>query len=130
MAAVHFRLLQNVGKHLQKNYSFNSSISAFSTASTIRRNEATSDPVTHTGQHWGSDDYRLARFESAPKQVNPQFAMDLIAQLPPIEVTSRIVSCDGGGGALGHPKVYINLDLPGTHACGYCGRRFFRRDDH
>ena len=50
MAAVHFRLLQNVGKHLQKNYSLNSSFSAFSTASTIRKNEATSDPVTHTGQ--------------------------------------------------------------------------------
>lgn len=25
------------------------------------------------------------------------------------EVESRIISCDGGGGALGHPKVYINL---------------------
>lgn len=25
------------------------------------------------------------------------------------DVEDRVVSCDGGGGALGHPKVYINL---------------------
>lgn len=28
-----------------------------------------------------------------------------------------------GGGPLGHPKVYINLDKPGPQACGYC--KFF-----
>lgn len=42
-------------------------------------------------------------------QVNENFAIDLIAEQPVSEVQSRIVSCDGGGGALGHPKVYINL---------------------
>lgn len=42
-------------------------------------------------------------------QVNENFAIDLIAEQPVSEVESRIVSCDGGGGALGHPKVYINL---------------------
>jgi hypothetical protein len=25
-----------------------------------------------------------------------------------------------GGGPLGHPKIYINLDKPGPHACTYC----------
>lgn len=25
-----------------------------------------------------------------------------------------------GGGPLGHPKVYINLDASGPQACGYC----------
>jgi NADH dehydrogenase (ubiquinone) Fe-S protein 6 len=25
-----------------------------------------------------------------------------------------------GGGSLGHPKIYINLDKPGPHACTYC----------
>lgn len=35
--------------------------------------------------------------------------------------TRRIVSCDGGGGALGHPKVYINLDKAGEpNVCPYC----------
>lgn len=42
-------------------------------------------------------------------QVNENFAIDLIAEQPVSEVENRIVSCDGGGGALGHPKVYINL---------------------
>ena len=29
-----------------------------------------------------------------------------------------------GGGALGHPRVYISLEKPGAHSCGYCGLRF------
>lgn len=44
-----------------------------------------------------------------PFQVNENFAIDLIAEQPVGDVESRVVSCDGGGGALGHPKVYINL---------------------
>ena len=34
------------------------------------------------------------------------------------------VACDGGGGALGHPKVYINLDSGEVQTCPYCGMRF------
>ncbi len=41
-----------------------------------------------------------------------------------IEVDSTTVSCDGGGGALGHPRVYLNLGADGTVECGYCDRRF------
>lgn len=44
-----------------------------------------------------------------PFQVNENFAIDLIAQQPVSNVESRVIACDGGGGALGHPKVYINL---------------------
>jgi uncharacterized Zn-finger protein len=48
-------------------------------------------------------------------------------QAPPppetIEVDSSVVSCDGGGGPLGHPKVYLNLK-DGVAECGYCDRRF------
>ncbi len=29
-----------------------------------------------------------------------------------------------GNDALGHPKVYINLDKPEIGVCGYCGNRF------
>ena len=41
---------------------------------------------------------------------------------------------DGGGGALGHPKVYINLDRSGggegqVATCGYCGLRFKQGTD-
>lgn len=34
------------------------------------------------------------------------------------------VACDGGGGPLGHPKVYLNLGEDGAVDCPYCGRRF------
>jgi uncharacterized Zn-finger protein len=37
------------------------------------------------------------------------------------------VSCDGGGGALGHPKVWLELGDDDFVECGYCDRRFVRR---
>jgi len=50
--------------------------------------------------------------------------IDMIAKVPPIEVHARNVWCEGGGGALGHPKIYINLDRNKPVSCGYCGLRF------
>ncbi|MGH6897231.1 MAG: zinc-finger domain-containing protein [Geminicoccaceae bacterium] len=35
-------------------------------------------------------------------------------------------ACDGGGGALGHPRVYLALDEAGRATCPYCGRVFVR----
>lgn len=39
------------------------------------------------------------------------------------------VSCDGasdirGGAALGHPRVWLEIDEKGYVECGYCDRRF------
>ncbi|CAA7265807.1 unnamed protein product [Cyclocybe aegerita] len=51
-------------------------------------------------------------------QPNPLSAMELIAQEPIRLVHGRKAICDGGGGPLGHPKIYINLDQPGPRACG------------
>lgn len=45
-----------------------------------------------------------------------------------IEVTETRVSCDGGGGALGHPKVYLNLSKEGWVECPYCDRRFVLKE--
>jgi len=56
--------------------------------------------------------------------------IDLISQIPPKEVYGRKAWCDGGGGPLGHPKVFINLDKPGPQICGYCGLRFIRKEEH
>lgn len=39
------------------------------------------------------------------------------------------VSCDGGGGALGHPKVYMDMGQDGFVVCKYCGRRFELNSD-
>ena len=44
-------------------------------------------------------------------------------------MSSTRVSCDGasdipGGAALGHPKVWLEIDAKGYADCGYCDRRF------
>lgn len=41
-----------------------------------------------------------------------------------ILITEHRISCDGGGGALGHPKVFLDVGSDGEVICGYCGRRF------
>ncbi|NP_001165781.1 NADH dehydrogenase [ubiquinone] iron-sulfur protein 6, mitochondrial [Nasonia vitripennis] len=88
------------------------------------------DQETHTGQKFDPNDRRLARFVNRPKDVNPNWGIKLIDEVPPEPKKARIVACDGGGGPLGHPKIYINLDKPGNHACTYCGLRFYKEDDH
>ena len=60
---------------------------------------------------------------------------DLIAETVPVD--TKRVSCDGAsairGGdrfrpaALGHPKVYLEIDDSGYVDCGYCDRRFILR---
>ena len=44
--------------------------------------------------------------------------------LETIEVASKVVACDGGGGALGHPRVYLNMGEKQTIDCPYCGRHY------
>lgn len=49
-------------------------------------------------------------------------------------VTSKRVSCDGSGdirggdnyrpAALGHPRVFLEIDASGFAECGYCDKRF------
>ena len=41
-----------------------------------------------------------------------------------IEVAETVVACNGGGGALGHPRVFLNLETNGAVDCPYCDRRF------
>ncbi|HUT48918.1 MAG TPA: zinc-finger domain-containing protein [Alphaproteobacteria bacterium] len=33
------------------------------------------------------------------------------------------VACDGGGGALGHPRVFLHME-GGRVECPYCGRQY------
>jgi NADH dehydrogenase (ubiquinone) Fe-S protein 6 len=56
---------------------------------------------------------------------------DIIMMLAPetVKVKSNRVSCDGasdipGGGALGHPRVWLEIDESGVVECGYCDKRF------
>jgi len=53
-------------------------------------------------------------------------------------VTSTRVKCDGAGdirstgayapAALGHPRVWLEIDEKGYIDCGYCDRRFVLKD--
>lgn len=36
------------------------------------------------------------------------------------------VACDGGGGALGHPLVYLSFETGDEVDCYYCSRRFVK----
>jgi uncharacterized Zn-finger protein len=45
-----------------------------------------------------------------------------------IEVDSTRVACDGGGGALGHPKVFLEMGDESFVECPYCDRRFVLRE--
>jgi len=50
----------------------------------------------------------------APSPDNPEIIM----------VESRKVSCNGGGGALGHPIVFYEMGNEDYVECKYCDRRF------
>ncbi len=58
-------------------------------------------------------------------------AMDLINETPTIDVDGPVATCDGGGGALGHPIEYIKLQVSdeeaGPQVCKYCGLRYKRK---
>lgn len=46
-----------------------------------------------------------------------------------IEISSDAdeVSCDGGGGTMGHPKVWYTFDGQSRVECGYCDRLFLKK---
>lgn len=44
-----------------------------------------------------------------------------------IYVDERKVSCNGGGGALGHPIVWYEMGEDDVVECRYCDRRFILR---
>ena len=47
-----------------------------------------------------------------------------------IMVRSHRIACDGVGGALGHPRVWLELGEAGFVDCPYCDRRFVASADH
>ena len=74
-----------------------------------------------------------------PRPDNPDTGSPTMAQAPnsaanpasqakhgegAVLVTSRTISCDGGGGALGHPRTFYTIGDEGSVTCGYCGQVF------
>ena len=45
-----------------------------------------------------------------------------------IEVSAREISCDGGGGASSHPRIFLNMGDKEFIDCPYCGRRFVLKE--
>ncbi|MEM9262539.1 MAG: zinc-finger domain-containing protein, partial [Pseudomonadota bacterium] len=61
-----------------------------------------------------------------PKADSPAVPTNESKGPPPPEViyvSETRIACDGGGGALGHPKVWYSLE-DGRAECGYCDRLF------
>ena len=52
-----------------------------------------------------------------------------MADEQPIRATSSTVACDGGGGPLGHPAVYLKFGREREIVCPYCSRRFVLEAD-
>jgi len=72
---------------------------------------------------------------SAEPAATAGLAMERLAPMEPPEtlhVETRDVCCDGGGGALGHPAVYLTMAERGAGGgqidCPYCGRRFVLKE--
>lgn len=63
----------------------------------------------------------------APATPKTQAAAPPVDLIPPpevITVRSHRVACDGVGGALGHPRVWIEMGGADFVECLYCDRRF------
>jgi len=72
----------------------------------------------------------MARKAKTPTATAPT-AMDVTATAAAagpapetIMVRSHRIACDGVGGALGHPRVWLELGAAGFVDCPYCDRRF------
>lgn len=46
--------------------------------------------------------------------------------MEPIEVKDSVIKCDGGGGPLGHPTIYLNLGKEKKVICPYCSKCFIK----
>ena len=68
-------------------------------------------------------DYRRGRFDYVgKKEINKNFPLELGEEQPIVVSNTGIVW--SGGGAVGFPKVYLNIERDKVHKCGYSGRRF------
>ena len=54
---------------------------------------------------------------------------DVTEEIEQIYVDSKTAACDGGGGTLGHPRVFLAIEADGQVECPYCSRRFIYAPD-
>ncbi len=78
------------------------------------------------------DDHRRFSLNSAFRRLRGHacfaIAHDMIEAPETILIRSTRIACDGSGddvpAALGHPRVWLEIDDSGAVECGYCDRRF------
>jgi uncharacterized Zn-finger protein len=74
-----------------------------------------------------------APFPPGPERLEGLGMMSHMKDAPPPPETrivhSRRVACDGDEGALGHPRVWLQIDARGHVDCPYCDRRFVLEGD-
>jgi uncharacterized Zn-finger protein len=58
-----------------------------------------------------------------------QATADVSEEIEVTYVDSKTAVCDGGGGVLGHPRVFLAIDAAGEVECPYCSRRFVYAPD-
>ncbi len=63
--------------------------------------------------------------DAAPPR--PDAAPDALRPFEIIHVDSPVVACDGGDGALGHPRVWLRI-VAHEIVCPYCSRQYVLND--
>ena len=63
-------------------------------------------------------------------QVNANRVDDKNSSSSNVTVTNdERVACNGSGGPLGHPQVWLNIGAEGRVVCPYCSREFVKSID-
>ena len=57
--------------------------------------------------------------------VSPDDALGKESEIVIVTNQSR-VACNGGGGSLGHPQIFLSLGNDGKVTCPYCSRVFIK----
>ncbi|ODT89465.1 zinc-finger domain-containing protein [Phenylobacterium sp. SCN 70-31] len=68
-----------------------------------------------------------AKSSEAEPQI-PASADAYVAEV--VHVRTRRIACDGVGGALGHPRVWLEMGEADFVECPYCDRRFVLAHGH
>lgn len=70
-------------------------------------------------------EFCMARSKVTPKRPAPASPAPDAGPAPEtVVVHSHRIACDGVGGALGHPRVWLEMGGAGFVECPYCDRRF------
>ena len=68
-----------------------------------------------------------AEVERGPLPLTRPSIGTMMTPFETIETAEMVAACNGGGGPMGHPRVYLNLAPLGWVECPYCSRRFVNR---